>query len=114
MSHSTLFGTTLVGGGQGVGRVRLSVAYISYELYVGSGVMGRVAGEEKRRGGEVGVIYRRWGMCVGVWVVSKGVAMKMNGRMMKREIIRRTTGTVTAEPNSENPRYASLILITSM
>jgi len=69
---------------------------------------------EKRRRGEVGVIYRRWGMCVGVWVVGEGVAMRINGRMMKRGIIRRTTGTVTTEPNTEKPQYASLILITSV
>ena len=42
----------------------------------------------------MGVIYRRWGMCVGVWVVGEGVAMRISGRMMMREIVRRTSGTI--------------------
>jgi len=45
---------------------------------------------------------------VGVRVVGEGVAMRINERMMRREIVRRTTGTVTAEPNSENPNVQVL------
>ena len=77
----------------------------------GSGVMGRVVGGRRRGGGGH---YIRVAGCAWVWIVVEAVGMRINGRMMRREIVRRTTGTVTAKPHSENPRYASIILLISM
>ena len=59
----------------------------------------------------MGVIYRRGGMCVGV---GEYVGMRLTRTHDEEGDYKAYQWYNPAEPNSENPRYASVILITSM